>query len=291
MINKQVLALAASLFCGSLAAQDCQQDFNFISPTGHAQGTANIATLQKGLGAAAKGDFDTFMSIAAKPYIQHSPDLPDGWKPVWDLTTNRAKNFSSKIIPWIASGGFMNNGPFLVMFREVNHGNGPQKKFDLMYFEEDGLYSEHWDMAQPIIDTTTSGQSETGTAKVFIDNPVAYDQATEDANRRMVTTFLNLAFNAGELQTGTQLYADLNYVQYQTPRDALSAGKETSRCYDIQHILAQNDLVFVYSKVTDNRGSDKAVVDLFRVRNGLLVEHWDVVQAVPANMPHDNGMF
>ncbi|ASJ74154.1 hypothetical protein [Granulosicoccus antarcticus] len=44
----------------------------------------------------------------------------------------------------------------------------------------------------------------------------------------------------------------------------------------------QNDLVFVYSKVTSDTGVS-AVVDLFRVRDNILVEHWDVVQQVPAD--------
>lgn len=57
-------------------------------------------------------------------------------------------------------------------------------------------------------------------------------------------------------------------------------------------MLAQNDIVVVYSKVTSDQGIS-AVVDMLRVRDGKLVEHWDVVQPVPANkdMPHDNGMF
>lgn len=293
-----VFALGPSL----ALAQTCAQDFDFVAPIGHAQGAANVATLKKGLGAAGKGDFDTFMSIAADPYIQHSPDLPDGWKPVWDLTTNRSDGFSSKMIPWIAPGGFMDNGNYLVMFREVDHGDGKgaQKKFDLMYFDEDGLYAEHWDMAQTLSKTTASGRSETETAKEFIDTPVSYDAATEEANRRIVATFLNLAFNAGQLELALDLYVSPDYVQHNPlipdgikhVAEAFAAGKIPALCYDIQHVLVQNDLVFVYSKVTSSAGIS-AVVDLIRVRDGILVEHWDVVQAVPADadMPHDNGMF
>ena len=31
--------------------------------------------------------------------------------------------------------------------------------------------------------------------------------------------------------------------------------------------------------------------ELFRVQNGLIVEHWDVIAAIPAKLPHDNGLF
>lgn len=36
---------------------------------------------------------------------------------------------------------------------------------------------------------------------------------------------------------------------------------------------------------------DVAVMDIFRVENGKLVEHWDVDQLVPSQMAHSNGMF
>jgi len=34
-----------------------------------------------------------------------------------------------------------------------------------------------------------------------------------------------------------------------------------------------------------------AVVDIFRCKDGEIVEHWDVIQEVPANPVNPNGMF
>lgn len=300
MFKKLGITLGIALLTSSTAAQTCVQDFDFVSPAGHDQADKSRTTLKKGLSAAAQGNFKDFMSIAAAPYIQHSPDLPDGWKPVWDLTTQRAKGFSSKLQKWMGPHGFFDNGNYLIMFREVNRGGdtGPSKIFDLMYFDDEGKYAEHWDMQQPLAKTTVSGNSETGVAAKFTKPPVSYDQNTEEANRRLVTSFLNLAFNAKKIKTALDLYADPNYIQHnpliadgiQGVIDVYSSGEIPARCYDIQFILAQNDLVWSYSKVTNSQGTF-AVVDLFRVRDGKMVEHWDVVQAVPDEMPHNNGMF
>lgn len=38
-------------------------------------------------------------------------------------------------------------------------------------------------------------------------------------------------------------------------------------------------------------GAPTAFYDLFRVEDGMIVEHWDVVQEIPAEMAHENGMF
>jgi len=203
-------------------------------------------------------------------------------------------------MPWLGEKGFLDNGNYLVMFREVNRGDGtgPSKIFDLMYFDENGKYAEHWDMRQALSEKTTSGRSETAAAAEFTDNPVEYDQATEEANRRLVASFLNLGFNAGQIETAFDLYVGETYLQHnpmfpdgsEAVIAASKAGKFPSLCYDIRFILAQNDLVWVYSKVDSPQGV-LAAVDLMRVRNGKLVEHWDVLQPVPEDMPHGNGMF
>ena len=285
-----------------IAGATCQPDFDYKSAVGHQQGAASIALLKKGFKASAEKDFDAFMSIAADPYIQHSPDLPDGWKPVWDLLQNRPKGFSNKPIKWLGPQGYLNNGEYLVMFREVNRGGGEPKSkiFDLLRFDDDGLYAEHWDMRQALSDKTASGRSETAAAEQFLNSPVNYSVETEEANKRLVASFLNTAFNYQKLETALDLYVSDSYVQHnpfiedgkKPVLDAFNSGKIPALCYDIQYVLAQNDLVFVYSKVTSTAGVS-AVVDLIRVRDNQLVEHWDVVQAVPADkdMPHKNGMF
>ena len=62
--------------------------------------------------------------------------------------------------------------------------------------------------------------------------------------------------------------------------------------YDIKRIISDGDMVWVHSHVTrgpDDRGM--AVVDIFRLEDGKVVEHWDVGTDVPENPLNENTMF
>lgn len=269
---------------------------------GHEHGDVMRAALASTFKAAKTKDFEAFMAIAADPYIQHSPDLPDGWKPVWDLMGKRPANFSSKMMKWLGPDGFIDNGNFLVMLREVNRGGGevPSKIVDVMRFDEEGKYAEHWDIRQPLSEKTVSGHNETEPAKTYLEKPVNYSVEVEEANKKIVAGFLNLAFNQGKLDEALSKYVIDSYIQHNpmiadgtaAVKEVFAAGKIPKLSYEIQTLVAQNDIVVAFSKVTSSAGVS-AVVDILRVRDGKLVEHWDVVQPVPANaeMPHKNGMF
>lgn len=303
--------IAAALACsyGSIAhAQEANEPpsekplkVRYITK-GHDQGAAMRTALAEAFKAAKAKDFDAFMAVAADPYIQHSPDLPDGWKPVWDLLAKRPAGFSSKPMKWLGPGGFVDNGGMLVMFREVNRGDGtpPSKIVDVMRFDDDGKYAEHWDIRQPLSKKTVSGHSETESAMTYVEKPVTYSEETEEANKEIVASFLNLAFNQGQLEEALDRYVIETYIQHNpmiadgtaAVKEVFASGKIPKLSYDIQTLVAQNDIVVAFSKVQSPAGLS-AVVDILRVRDGKLVEHWDVVQPVPAEeaMPHKNGMF
>lgn len=38
-------------------------------------------------------------------------------------------------------------------------------------------------------------------------------------------------------------------------------------------------------------GAPSAFWDLFRVADGKIVEHWDVIAPIPDTLPHGNGLF
>ncbi len=62
--------------------------------------------------------------------------------------------------------------------------------------------------------------------------------------------------------------------------------------FDVKRVIAEGDLVVLHYHLPmtpDDLG--RAVVDIFRVEDGKIVEHWDVLQDVPAQSANNNTMF
>jgi len=61
---------------------------------------------------------------------------------------------------------------------------------------------------------------------------------------------------------------------------------------EIKKVFADGDHVILHVHAVREPGTlGRAIVDIFRLENGKIVEHWDVAQDIPEKMPHNNGMF
>ncbi|MBS6103767.1 ester cyclase [Megasphaera sp.] len=60
----------------------------------------------------------------------------------------------------------------------------------------------------------------------------------------------------------------------------------------VKHIGADGDLVFIHNHIKlDKNDRGQAAVDIFRIKDGKIVEHWDVIQDIPEKAANDNTMF
>ena len=61
---------------------------------------------------------------------------------------------------------------------------------------------------------------------------------------------------------------------------------------EIKRALADGDYVILHVHSVREKGArGRAIVDIFRLENGKIVEHWDVAQEIPEKAANTNGMF
>lgn len=126
------------------------------------------------------------------------------------------------------------------------------------------------------------------------------DLAAENADRELVVRFYDRFFNAHDLSSA-DVIAD-NYIQH---NPAVPDGKAPFLSYFRDHFrdnsgararivrsAVDGGLVFLHVHATNGPGDrGQAVLDIFRVEAGRIVEHWDVIQDVPAQSANTNSMF
>ena len=61
---------------------------------------------------------------------------------------------------------------------------------------------------------------------------------------------------------------------------------------EIKRVLAEDDFVILHVHSIREPGTrGRAIMDLFKLENGKIIEHWDVVQDIPEKSANQNGMF
>ncbi|WP_344614799.1 nuclear transport factor 2 family protein [Dactylosporangium salmoneum] len=224
----------------------------------------------------------------APTYTQHSSLAVDGPEGLRDLVAALPAGFRYEPARSISDGD-------LVALHGVYHGFGPMPlvAFDI-FRVQDGKLAEHWDALTPVVEPTASGRSQT-------DGPTEVTEADRtEANRALVTEFAQKVLVGADYSVLTNYISTETYHQHNPEAadglDGFGAAAATwaqqgkNLVYRTVHrVIAEGEFVLLQSE--GEFGGPVAYYDLFRVADGRIVEHWDVIAPIPADLPHGNGLF
>ena len=125
--------------------------------------------------------------------------------------------------------------------------------------------------------------------------------ADPEANKKIVIDFYDKALNQKDYDAAAKHFGP-RYIQHNpgVPDGAeglkrlvalLKERFPNSRS-EIKRVIAEGDLVVLHVHSVREPGQrGRAIVDIFRLENGKIVEHWDVIQDVPETAANTNTMF
>jgi predicted SnoaL-like aldol condensation-catalyzing enzyme len=132
-------------------------------------------------------------------------------------------------------------------------------------------------------------------------HPVLGADMQQERNKRTVMEFYEKAINQKDFEAASK-YLGPRYTQHNPKAADGPAGlqayirflreKFPNSHSEIKQVFADGDYVILHVhavRVPGTRGS--AIVDIFRLEHGKVVEHWDVIQEIPEKSANGNGMF
>lgn len=174
---------------------------------------------------------------------------------------------------------------------------GPKIGFDVFRFE-DGLIVEHWDNLIEILPENPSGHTQTdGTIAI-----TGLDK--KEANKNTVREFLENVVINHEMDKLATYINPKKYIQHNPAiADGLEGFGAAMKYFaenglvmeftKVHKVLGEGNFVLAISEGKFGKGEHTAFYDLFRLENGQIVEHWDVIEPIQpeGERKNKNGKF
>ncbi len=225
--------------------------------------------------------------LDAERFVQHNPYAADGVKGL-----ERFMEQSPRDQLQLSVVRAIEDGPYVVT-QAKGQRSGRNVFFDVFRFE-DGVVVEHWAFSATDAEPNRSGHTQ-------VDGPTAPTHLGDrEENKQIVRRYYEACHIGGDHSDAERYFAgDLMIRHEPGVRDGVSEFlrdvKELMKHRTIDEIkllLGEGDLVFVAAKGTHE---DKACVyiDLYRVQDEKIVEHWGFPETVPpeADWRNGNGML
>ena len=127
------------------------------------------------------------------------------------------------------------------------------------------------------------------------------DAQQQEANKKNVVEFYEKALNQKDFDAASR-YLGPRYTQH---NPVAADGAEGLKAFvqflrdkfpdshsEIKRVFADGDYVMVHVHAIREPGTrGRAIIDIFKLENGKIVEHWDVAQDIPEKAANQNGMF
>lgn len=227
-----------------------------------------------------EGHIEVVDEYTGDRYTQHSTGVPDGaagFKEFFADFLNRTNDRDIRVIRAIEDG----NNVFVHVYQDIDNGAAKWVTTDMFDTDDNNKMIEHWDViaAYTEVDKTASGND------VILGNFELKDLDKTAENKELVKNLINDVFQNGKYEL-IDKYIHKDYIQHapHLPNGIEPVKKllaEVDVYYDfIFKIIGQGDHVVSYSKIVIS-GKEFAGFDIFRIENGLIVEHWDNKEPIP----------
>ena len=128
------------------------------------------------------------------------------------------------------------------------------------------------------------------------------DSAVE-RNRALVLSFFSEGLVGRQPRSAFERYVAADFIEHKP--DVPEGTREATVAYlerlmdalpearwDVIRTIAEGDLVFLHARFTPSPGAPAyAIADIFRLHEGQIVEHWDVVGPPPTQPKNPNPRF
>ena len=239
------------------------------------------------------GDNEAIAYVNANKYKQHNLGVADGLDGFGAALAQLANYPEAAKVNTVRA---FEDGDYVILQTEYNFF-GPKAGFDIFRFE-DGLIVEHWDNLMPY-----DGKPNPSGHTPFDGTTEFADLEKTDENKAIVRGFVEdvLMGKAPEKLPG--YYDGNNYIQHNVSiadgLDGLGAAlaemaKQGIKMeyFTIHKIFGCGNFVLSVSEGAF-AGKPTSYYDLFRIENGKIAEHWDVMETIApeADRKHQNGKY
>ena len=225
-------------------------------------------------------------------YTQHSTGVRDGKEgfiAFFEDFLARNPERDIEIVRGFEDGRYV----FVQAAQVLNGGEFRYITADIFDTDDRGRMIEHWDVIAEMADQSASGRTQ-------IDGPTeptALDRTEE--NRALVTGFLDEVLVGGRFDRVTDYVSAEGFAQHNPQvedgiegllafAEGLADAGIRFSYREVHRVVACGSLVAALSHA-DIGDAEFAIVDLFRVADGEIVEHWDVMEEIPPPGEWVNG--